>query len=213
MMPHRPRPDAPARPTMLLRAMPVLLLIAALSCEEQASPTAPAPAPAPAPAGGYRLVWADEFDRDGAPDPARWSYDVGGDGWGNDELQFYTGDRRGNARVEGGHLLIHRCRLIAQGPFEPGGGGLLEFRAPGSRPLKPEAGRPPAWPFEVAIDRNIDVHGVLVQPGRDRLYQLAAEVGAGVLPDITDTYPLKHAAEAHRRLEAGGVSGKLVITL
>jgi len=67
--------------------------------------------------------------------------------------------------------------------------------------------------FEVAIDRNIDVHGVLVQPGRDRLYQLAAEVGAGVLPDITDTYPLEHAADAHRRLEAGGVSGKLVITL
>jgi NADPH:quinone reductase-like Zn-dependent oxidoreductase len=67
--------------------------------------------------------------------------------------------------------------------------------------------------FEVAIDRNIDLHGVLVQPGRDRLYQLAAEVGAGVLPDITDTYPLEKAADAHRRLEAGGVSGKLVITV
>jgi NADPH:quinone reductase len=67
--------------------------------------------------------------------------------------------------------------------------------------------------FEMAIDLNIDVHGVLVQPGRDRLYQLAAEVGAGVLPDITDTYPLERAADAHRRLEAGRVGGKLVITL
>jgi NADPH:quinone reductase len=67
--------------------------------------------------------------------------------------------------------------------------------------------------FEVAIDRNIDVHGVLVQPGRDRLYQLAAEVGAGVLPDITETYPLERAADAHRRLESGRVGGKLVITV
>jgi NADPH:quinone reductase len=67
--------------------------------------------------------------------------------------------------------------------------------------------------FEMAIDLNIDLHGVLVQAGRDRLYQLAAEVGAGVLPDITDTYPLERVADAHRRLEAGRVGGKLVITL
>jgi NADPH2:quinone reductase len=67
--------------------------------------------------------------------------------------------------------------------------------------------------LDLAIDRNIDLHGVLVQPGRDRLYQLAAEVGAGVLPDIADTYPLERVADAHRRLEAGRVNGKLVITL
>ena len=30
------------------------------------------------PPNGERLVWQDEFDRDGLPDPARWSYDVGG---------------------------------------------------------------------------------------------------------------------------------------
>jgi NADPH:quinone reductase len=70
-----------------------------------------------------------------------------------------------------------------------------------------------AGDLEVAVDRNIDLHGVLVRPGRDRLYQLSAEVGAGVLPDITDTYPLERSADAHRRLEAGGVGGKLVITL
>jgi NADPH:quinone reductase len=67
--------------------------------------------------------------------------------------------------------------------------------------------------LDAAIDRNIDLHGVLVQPGRDRLYQLAAEVGAGVLPDVADTYPLERTADAHRRLEAGGVNGKLVITV
>ena len=67
--------------------------------------------------------------------------------------------------------------------------------------------------LEPAIDRNVDLHGVLVRPGRESLYQLAAEVHAGVLPDITDTYPLERVADAHRRLEAGGVGGKLVITL
>jgi hypothetical protein len=30
-----------------------------------------------------RLVWADEFNYTGLPDPAKWSYDVGGHGWGN----------------------------------------------------------------------------------------------------------------------------------
>jgi len=53
-----------------------------------------------------RLVWSDEFDTPGAPDPSRWSYDVGGGGWGNHELEFYTRDRRENARVEDGHLII-----------------------------------------------------------------------------------------------------------
>jgi beta-glucanase (GH16 family) len=58
----------------------------------------------------WELVWSDEFDRDGAPDPAKWSYDVGGHGWGNKELQFYTHDRRENARVENGHLIIEAHR-------------------------------------------------------------------------------------------------------
>jgi NADPH:quinone reductase-like Zn-dependent oxidoreductase len=67
--------------------------------------------------------------------------------------------------------------------------------------------------LDLAIDRNIDLHGVLMRAGRDRLYELAAEVSAGVRPTVTDTYPLERAADAHRRLEAGRVGGKLVITL
>ena len=35
-------------------------------------------------------LWADEFNTDGAPDPAKWGYDIGGNGWGNNELQNYT---------------------------------------------------------------------------------------------------------------------------
>jgi hypothetical protein len=39
---------------------------------------------------GWRLVWADEFNYSGLPDREKWSYDVGGHGWGNKELQYYT---------------------------------------------------------------------------------------------------------------------------
>ncbi|PAP77130.1 family 16 glycosylhydrolase [Rubrivirga marina] len=53
----------------------------------------------------WQLVWSDEFDVDGAPDPANWNYDIGGHGWGNAERQFYT-DRTDNARVEDGVLVI-----------------------------------------------------------------------------------------------------------
>ena len=35
----------------------------------------------------YTLVWADEFDNDGAPDPARWSFEHGF--VRNHELQWY----------------------------------------------------------------------------------------------------------------------------
>jgi NADPH:quinone reductase len=67
--------------------------------------------------------------------------------------------------------------------------------------------------LDLAIDRNIDLHGVLMRPGRDRLYALSAEVAAGVRPSVTETYPLERVADAHRRLAAGQVGGKLVITL
>jgi NADPH2:quinone reductase len=70
-----------------------------------------------------------------------------------------------------------------------------------------------AGDLEVAIDRNLDLHGVLMRAGRDRLDALAVEVVAGLRPTVVATYPLEQAADAHRRLEAGGVSGKLVITL
>ena len=35
-------------------------------------------------------TWADEFDYAGAPNPKLWDYDIGGTGWGNNELQYYT---------------------------------------------------------------------------------------------------------------------------
>ena len=60
--------------------------------------------------GPWRLVWSDEFDYSGLPDPAKWEYDVGAHGWGNKELQNYTFARKENSRVEDGRLIIEARR-------------------------------------------------------------------------------------------------------
>lgn len=77
----------------------LLLIVAFLQC---AAPSASQ--------GSWKLVWSDEFDRTGLPDPTKWSYDIGGHGWGNKELQNYTDRRKENARVENGVLIIEARR-------------------------------------------------------------------------------------------------------
>jgi NADPH2:quinone reductase len=66
--------------------------------------------------------------------------------------------------------------------------------------------------YDAAIDRNVSIHGVLLRPGQELLIELAAAVGAGLTPTVSATYPLARAAEAHRRLERGGVGGKIALT-
>ena len=51
------------------------------------------------------ITMQDEFDVAGAPNSTIWGYDIGGNGWGNNELQYYT-DRPENAIVEDGVLKI-----------------------------------------------------------------------------------------------------------
>jgi beta-glucanase (GH16 family) len=55
----------------------------------------------------YTLTWSDEFNGpdDSTPDPKKWTYDLGGGGWGNQELESYT-NRRENARIDHGNLVI-----------------------------------------------------------------------------------------------------------
>ncbi|NLU51370.1 MAG: glycoside hydrolase family 16 protein [Clostridiaceae bacterium] len=61
----------------------------------------------------YQLVWSDEFDYEGLPDESKWDYDVGGHGWGNNELQYYTkGD---NVKVTGGKLIIEARKEEREG--------------------------------------------------------------------------------------------------
>ena len=69
---------------------------------------APVAAPPTAPATPqYRMVWNDEFNgADGSsPDPAKWTFDTGGNGWGNNELETYT-TRPQNVQQKGGNLVI-----------------------------------------------------------------------------------------------------------
>jgi beta-glucanase (GH16 family) len=64
---------------------------------------------APPIASEFRLVWSDEFDgpNGSVPDPKKWTYDigVGGDGWGNKELEYYTSHKK-NAYLKNGNLVI-----------------------------------------------------------------------------------------------------------
>jgi beta-glucanase (GH16 family) len=58
----------------------------------------------PADADDWKLVWSDEFDKPGLPDISRWGYEFGYAQ--NNERQFYTRERKENARVENGMLVI-----------------------------------------------------------------------------------------------------------
>jgi len=52
----------------------------------------------------WQLVWSDEFDGTNI-DTTKWGFDIGGGGWGNSELEYYT-SRTNNARIEAGNLII-----------------------------------------------------------------------------------------------------------
>jgi len=107
------------------------------SCQSPAAPeTCSSPAPSPSPS----LVWFDEFDGDGPIDDSKWGFDLGGGGWGNNELQFYT-DRLDNSRREGGVLkVVAKCedyggrsftsaRLVSRDRGDWGPGHRIEVRA------------------------------------------------------------------------------------
>ena len=57
----------------------------------------------------FGLVWSDEFDTPGAPNSARWGYDIGAGGWGNNEVQYYT-NRPQNVVIANGVLKINAIR-------------------------------------------------------------------------------------------------------
>ncbi|MFN8253926.1 MAG: glycoside hydrolase family 16 protein [Ferruginibacter sp.] len=77
---------------LLLSGCTVFLLAALFSCAPSKK--------------GWKLQWSDEFNYTGLPDSSKWNYDVGGDGWGNNELQYYTRADTTNAKVQNGKLII-----------------------------------------------------------------------------------------------------------
>ena len=61
------------------------------------------------------LLWSDEFNIDGPPNPANWSYNLGNNnGWGNNELENYTSNAE-NAYVQGGYLNITAIKENSNG--------------------------------------------------------------------------------------------------
>lgn len=78
---------------MIRNILPIVLL-AALALPIHAAP--------------WELVWSDEFDQPGPPDPAKWGYEEGL--VRNREAQYYTKARPENARIENGHLLIQAVK-------------------------------------------------------------------------------------------------------
>ena len=59
-------------------------------------------------------VWVDEFDSGSTPNSNKWTYEVGSNGWGNSELEYYTNGE--NATLDNG--ILH---IIAKHDFTLGG--------------------------------------------------------------------------------------------
>ena len=70
------------------------------------------PGGSPARPAGFTLVFSDEFDTPGSPDPAKWGYEIGY--VRNDEKRYYT-SRPENVRAEGGKLVIEGRKEAYQG--------------------------------------------------------------------------------------------------
>lgn len=61
----------------------------------------------------WTLAWSDEFDAPAgtAADPRNWTYESGGWGWGNDELQYYS-DSTDNAAHDGEGNMVITTRAV-----------------------------------------------------------------------------------------------------
>lgn len=115
--------------------LPLIAAAATLtSCDKSAHYHLPSSAlastPSPAP---FAYTFADEFDGllGAAPDPSKWTYDLGDGGWGSGELEVYT-DSRVNSYLDGNsHLIIaatktgnvyNSARIKTEGIFAQLGG-------------------------------------------------------------------------------------------
>ncbi len=173
--------------------------------------------------GTPALVWSDEFDVDGLPNPAKWGYDIGtgSGGWGNNELEYYTG-RAENAVVAGGFLKIiakkeaymgsayTSARLLSKGKYSFKY-GRIEVRA------KFPAGAG-TWPAAWMLGDNVNTAGwpacgeadIVEHIGRDlnKIYGTlhypghsggSADGGTILIPDATTafhTYTIEWSATA-----------------
>jgi uncharacterized protein (TIGR03437 family) len=138
----------------------------------------------------WQVLWSDEFNGPAGapPDPARWTYDLGGGGWGNSELETYTKSADNVAQDGAGNLVIRAiktgtsytsARIKTQGRFNFTYGKVeARIRIPAGQGIWPalwvlgadidQAG----WPAcgEIDIMENIGkepstIHGTVHGPG------------------------------------------------
>src|ERR1700682_16016 len=100
-----------------MRTIPFLpvagLLLTLASCRGHNASTAPNPPPGQQ---AWTLTWSDDFDgpNGSAPDSTKWAYDIGGKGWGNNELETYT-SRTQNVTLQDGNLVIQALKETLTG--------------------------------------------------------------------------------------------------
>jgi beta-glucanase (GH16 family) len=108
----------------LLRSLrPALVSAFVLTSAECGSPAAlrtpPVDTTPPPPPQEWKLAWSDDFDgATGTPvDGSKWIAETGGNGWGNQEWEYYTA-RPENVSLDGaGHLVITARAEPASSPY------------------------------------------------------------------------------------------------
>jgi beta-glucanase (GH16 family) len=183
--------------TLTRACLALLLTAASISCSAQ-SPTTPNP--------NWRLTWSDEFNgpNGSSPNPAKWSFDISGNGFGNNELESYT-SRPVNAHQQNGNLVITAlkenhtgpdgipqlytsARILTKGHFsQPYGRFEARIKLPTGKGLWPafwllgsDIDTTP-WPKcgEIDILENIgnptEVHSTLNGPGYSREHTISAK--------------------------------------
>ena len=99
----------------MMRIAIILVMLMMVQCEAFADPPATQPATQPGSGRpGWKLVWDDEFDTPGLPDPTKWAYEEGF--VRNNEAQYYTKARLENCRVENGALVIEARKELFPNP-------------------------------------------------------------------------------------------------
>ena len=168
----------------------------------------------------WTLVWSDEFNgpNGSAVDASKWVTETGGNGWGNDELEYYT-SRPQNAYQQDGNLVIKvlqekytgsdgvtrnytSARLKTLGKFSQTYGRFeARIKIPRGQGIWPAFWMlgndidKPGWPDcgEIDIMENIGkepalVHGTIHGPGYSGAHGISASYGASGGPSMADDF-------------------------
>lgn len=140
----------------------------------------------------WKLSWSEEFNYTGLPDSAKWNYETGGHGWGNNELQFYTKASPLNVEVSNGTLKLRAikqkmenrdytsARLVTRGKKDFTY-GRIEIRAK----LPPGRG---LWPAIWMLGNNVSSVGWPMSGEIDIMEHVGYEKDSVLATIHTDTY-------------------------